>query len=205
MAPESETRMSSLGIQKGMRVTGFLVVLLALGLFASGCGSGASGYVATDRSAATRPESGRNYANDVRLNGLAADAAPSISRAIRSRPDWVYVEIVPTGLEIGLTDDSPATEAMARRADAERAHPIPLRFRQVTYSARQLNAVERQLNRSYRSLARSGVHMTDWGPDEDSNTILVHLHPYTDVAAERLRWEYGAIVSVKAGPRARAD
>jgi hypothetical protein len=143
-----------------------------------------------------------SYRANLTLNGKATDAAERImqadSRAITGKKvstgDTVDgtlagMKIVSTGLEVSVAG---TPSAALRQAIATSAGGVPVRIRTVAHSERQLEQVGDTLTKQLPSLRKQNIQPVEWGPDYDSNKVLVKLRHYTPAAAAALTAKYGS-------------
>ena len=143
-----------------------------------------------------------SYRANLTLNGKAADAADRImradSRTVTGRADvdgaaadgtYAGMKIVSTGLEVSVKG---APSAALKRAIAAQAGGVPVRIRTVAHSDRQLQTVGDAVTAQLAGLGKQGIQPVEWGPDYDSNKMLIQLRHYTPAAAAALTAKYGS-------------
>ncbi|HEV2885762.1 MAG TPA: hypothetical protein VGX49_02525, partial [Jatrophihabitans sp.] len=112
--------------------------------------------------------------------------------------EYAALRIVSYGIELNLVGPpTPEIEAIvAQETRLYRALPIPVRYRSVSRSLRELEAVRDRIYADYGYWQEQGVELSTWGPDIETNTVKVRLAHYTKAYADALITRYGNAVTV---------
>ena len=158
--------------------------------------------------AAAPPDFVHDQAANFAADAVSEDLAPTLEKS----PGFVGQRVTADGLEVDVSGMPTGAEnrLVANEAGGEKATlvrfgfdrstlRVPIAFRSVPYSLATLIEVTRRLDADSGSLAASGIPLASWGPDIDTDTVVVHLADYTDAAAYRLKARYGATIRVAAG------
>ncbi len=134
------------------------------------------------------------YESDSALNGSATQAAEQlVAQLAVSVPDayksaFAGTAITSTGLEISLAGPGAST---IRAAVPETVNGVPVAVRIVAHSDADLQKISDKIGRDRTTWIAQGITPSSWGPDYQSNKILVYLEKYSTSAATAIENKYG--------------
>jgi hypothetical protein len=174
-----------------------LLAAVAVTLYAtlSHAGSG------MQRSSGTSPRpaaNGIDFSRDGAANFAAAQLGQRLLADLPSLPGYAGLRIVSYGIEVDVVG-KPATAMKAvvgRDSQQYQGKPIPVGYRSVRYTERELNSVMAMLTADQAELTGQGIQLTEWGIDVPSNTVQIGLYHYTPAYRDVLLARYGSRVSV---------
>lgn len=137
------------------------------------------------------PSERGNYRSDAALNAHAANVARHLDARIGKSPNFGGVAIRSSGLEVKLVD---LTGITGELEEARAAAPVEVTTAQ--YSWQQLLDATKVLDKNAMELQGSGIPITTWGPDFDSNRVVVTLSAKSGNAQKALESLVGEIVTV---------
>jgi hypothetical protein len=142
--------------------------------------------------------SGPDFARDGNANFAAAQLGMKLLADLPPLPGYAGLQIVSYGIEVDVVGQpsAPVKTVVARDAQQYQGKPIPVRYRSVRYSERELDSVKAMLAADQAALAGQGIQLTTWGIDLASNTVQVGLYHYTTAYRDALRARYGDRISV---------
>jgi hypothetical protein len=166
-----------------------IIACLAVVLSAAGCaGVGPSSAEA----------GGIDFSRDQAANGAAAELGAKLGADLPRFSSYAGLQIVRYGIEVDNVGTPSAEMRAAVDRDAQRyqGSEIPVRFRSVRYSEKELQAVMDRLTADVRSWAQRGIEFSSWGIDIVSNTVEIKLAHYSDAYRAALTARYGDRVTV---------
>jgi len=147
-----------------------------------------------------------DWAHDSKANFSALLTAQSL-QGLAEDPNFAGIAITDAGLEVSVT--AGPTASQARLVTSVRSSEfstlskipglpvsVPISFTTVKNSASELKALTDTLNSDSGAWAAKGVELSSWGPDNTTNTVVVHLVNYSTVTADELTAAYGASLTV---------
>jgi hypothetical protein len=177
---------------------------LALTVLA-GCAAqpqGSASQPGPDRSsgvAANRPVAGGpDFSRDDAANFVAAQLAMKLMSDVEPMEGYAGLQIVSYGIELDVVG-SPSDAmraAVARDAQVYRGSPIPVRYRAVRNSERDLQALTEVIAADEPEWAAQGIQISMVGPDIATNTVSLDLSHYTAAYRDALIARYGDRVTV---------
>lgn len=184
-----------LSVRRSWGIAGALVFLVAVA---------STVYVTlADAGGRVRPGSGTpvnkvDFSLDGNANSAAAQLAMRLLAGLPSLPGYAGMRIVRYGIEVDVVGKpSAAMRAVVARDEQQyQGKDIPVGYRSVRYSERELDALKARLEADSAGLAAQGIRLTTWGIDLDSNTVQVGLYHYTTAYRDLLRARYGDQISV---------
>ena len=142
-----------------------------------------------------------NYATNLQANRTADQAAELYEPAIEHDATFGGLVITDSGLRMDVVKDGASTAgvALARSgtltsARTNMAAMVPVTLRMVNNSLADLQSLTATLDKAAETWKAKGVVMSSWGPDLDSNKVLVTLQTYSSDAAAQLIATYGSSV-----------
>lgn len=142
-------------------------------------------------SAASTPFPGVDFSQDQDANYAAAQGHIWID--LPQFASYAGAQIVKTGVEIDLV--GPPTGAIravvAREGPQYQGKPIPVRYRSVRHSERQLQVVSDRIEADQGYWQQRGIDLNSWGIDLNTNTMQVTMAHYTKANRDALLARYG--------------
>lgn len=142
------------------------------------------------------------WAIDFSQNEAANGAASQLRQRLLggdlpSLPGYAGLQIVRSGIQVDVVGDpTPEMRAVvARQALRFRGSDLPVAFRSVRYSEKELQAVLTQLFTD-KDLAKRGIELSSLGIDLGANKVNIRLLHYTDAFRDVLLARYGDRVTV---------
>jgi hypothetical protein len=154
--------------------------------------------VAASTGHGARTEVGPDFATSEPANQAASDMAQRLETDLSPMPTYAGLQIVRSGIEVDLVGRPPQSVLAAVAADTSSylGRPIPVSYRSVTRTERELNAIGDRVTADLSWWDGQGIHLSAWGIDLDSNTMQLSLVTYSKAAAKQLTAHYGDGVSV---------
>lgn len=138
-----------------------------------------------------------NYLHNSELNGQAADLAATLAPHVKSLTGYAYMQVQSQGLVVATTRSARSSLVrQAIRSARENGPALPVTYKIVQRSAMQLDSIDAQLLNERSTWAKKGVLLEAWGPNDTSNTVVIHLKHYTTQAAALLAQRYHNAVTV---------
>ena len=139
-----------------------------------------------------------DYLTDAAAHVQATLAAEKVDGVAQSSGDSGFFQtaVTSSGVELATTK-GPSALPMAQLANA--AGAVPVHVRVVPNSMATLMAVRDRIVADEDFWKGKGVQFGSWGPDYDSDVVVVHLVKYSAATAADVLQRYGALVSVAAG------
>lgn len=137
---------------------------------------------------------GVDFSRDADANFAAAQGLPGLD----AFASYAGYQIVSYGYEVDLVGPpTAAIRAVVDRNDPEyKGKPIPVRYRSVRHSLRELQALTKRITADDGHWQDQGIELSSWGPDIDSNTVQIRMTHYTKHYRDALIAHYGDEVSV---------
>ncbi|HEU5269703.1 MAG TPA: hypothetical protein VFU36_07250 [Jatrophihabitans sp.] len=160
------------------------------------------GVLATLRHPMAAPRAGSatriDYSNDQEANLAAGNASQPLTADLWQEPNYAETQIVSSGIEVDLVGKPTAAErAIAVRDTRQyRGQDIPIRFRSVRYSQRELKAVTMTLEADRAELAKQGIELSTWG---------INAHDRVEVSLAHYKPAYRAVLLARYGDRITVD
>ena len=153
---------------------------------------------AEERPAATEYR-GIDFSQDEAANGAASQLGQRLLRDLPGQPGYAGLQIVRTGIQVDVVGEAtPEMRAVvARHALRYQGSEIPVSYRSVRYSEKELQAVASQVTADRDDWAKRGVEFSSWGIDLDTNTVKIALLHYTKAYGTALLERYGERVTVE--------
>ena len=156
-------------------------------------------------SGATLPD----FVSDPTANLAAALVSQDLESGFASDPNFVGERITASGLEISLSAQPSAAQrtlvdsAVTRESTTLRAggvepaaNYVPITFRVVPNSLASLNDLTDRLTRDAPGWSAGGAAFSSWGPDVNSDLVVLRLQNYSRTAAAALQAAYGPLLQV---------
>lgn len=179
------------GVRRSIGVFGAALLLAAVG----------GGVYATLRHSTAAARAGSatriDYWKDQEANLAAGNASQPLAADLWQEPNYAEIQIVPAGIEVDLVGKPTAAErAIAVRDTRQyRGQDIPIRFRSVRYSQRELKAVTMTIEADRAELAKQGIELSTWGINAHDRVEVSLVH-YTPAYRAVLRARYGDRITV---------
>jgi len=141
---------------------------------------------------------GVDFSQDEAANYAASQLAQRLLTDLPGSPGYAGVRIVSYGIEVSdVGSPTPEMRALVDR-DSRRyqGNEIPVRFRSVRYSEKELQAVVNQLRADWDEWKEAGLHLSSYGIDVGADKVMIDLLHYTDGARDKLLARYGDRVAV---------
>jgi hypothetical protein len=151
---------------------------------------------------------GPDYSSDQTANAVAAQVGSVLMESLQDSSGYAGVRITEQGLILSVTD-APTSDVKQKIVDAQTvgqalsissggpsSSAVPVQAEIVKYTDVELTAVTDQISTDAANWREQGVNLTSWGPDVESNTVLISLENCSSDASARLLATYGDIVSV---------
>lgn len=163
----------------------------------TGCAEKRPPAAAEERSPAAEYQ-GVDFSQDEAANYEAAQLGMRLGRYLPSLPGYAGLQIVRPGIQVDVVGEAtPEMRAVvARHALRYQGKEIPVSYRSVRYSEKELQAVAKQVSADQDDLAKRGIELSSWGIDLDSNTVQIKLAHYSDAYRDALIERYGDRVTV---------
>jgi hypothetical protein len=177
-----------------MRTAIPVVVLLVLTVGLTSCAQQPTQSSAEPRAHPTGPD----FSRDDAANFAAAQLAQQLLADLTSLPGYAGLRIVSYGIEVDVVGKpSPAMHAAVER-DTQRyqGNVIPVRYRKVRYTEKELKALQDQITADRNEWLTQGIELTTWGVDVPSNTVQIGLATYKLGYRAALLARYGDRISV---------
>lgn len=142
--------------------------------------------------------SGPDFGTDNDANYAAAQMGMKLETDVQSLPGYAGLQIVSYGIELDVVGPPTAAirAAVARDTQSYQGNVIPVRYRSVRYSDKELEALKDQIFADMDGWQKQGIELTTWGIDISSNTVEVGLYHYTTAYRAALIARYGDRVTV---------
>ncbi|HJQ01663.1 MAG TPA: hypothetical protein VJ851_08685 [Jatrophihabitans sp.] len=140
---------------------------------------------------ATPARAGIDFANDQDANFAAAQG--NLSADLARFDNFAIAQIVSSGIEVDLVGPpTAAILAVVARDDPQyQGKPIPVSYRSVRHTRRELEALIQQIEDDRAYWEKQGIQLTSWVYGA-SNLIEITLAHYTKAYGEALIARYGA-------------
>jgi len=138
-----------------------------------------------------------SYLTDVGLNLTAEAASDKVVDAATSADvvgfsnSYAGVSIVTSGLEISLSGAPPASVLAAISTSAVTSG-VPVSIRKVSYSSSQLEQLTKSIFADEPKLRSEGIALSYFGPEYDSNRVVVHFKQYSSALAAQMTARYNS-------------
>ncbi|HEV2887634.1 MAG TPA: hypothetical protein VGX49_12030 [Jatrophihabitans sp.] len=158
--------------------------------------AGGIGYAQLRHSPA-RP-AGIDFSQDEAANYSAAQLGMRLMAHLPRIPEYAGLRIVPYGVEVDVVGEPSARmrAAVARDAVMYQGSEIPVRFRSVRYTEKELQAVVDRVTADMKELDKVGIRLSSCGIDIKTNKVMIELAHYTDAYRTVLLARYGDRVTV---------
>lgn len=145
-----------------------------------------------------RQPAGIDFSQDQEANLAAGNSSGQLALDLSRQPGYAGYRIVSYGIEVDVVGKPTAAERaiVVRDAPRYRGKDIPIRFRSVRYSEKELQALTQRITGDLAYWQKQGMSLTTWGPEIVSNTVQICLAHYTPGYRDALRSRYGDRVSV---------
>ncbi len=131
--------------------------------------------------------SGPDYAKNVAANRRAAEVASQFVPAIEKDSSYGGVTIVASGLRVAVAG-TPSPEVAEAVAGMRKT--VPVTVWSVEHSLSELKALTDRIDGD--PWAEKGINLSSWGPDEETNVVVITLTKYSPQAAKQLADAYGS-------------
>jgi hypothetical protein len=131
---------------------------------------------------------GLNARAQLAAEHLPTSLEPSLA-ATTFNNAYAGTKITSAGLEVSLATDRLAVRTAALPAVVD---SVPISIRYVTHSENQLRALTQDIGVDRETWRKSGLVLSEWGPDYDSNKVHVVLATHNAAAERALLDRYGA-------------
>jgi hypothetical protein len=178
----------------GMRSAIQLGIASLLAVALTGCAQQQPGQAAAKQAVTT----GVDFSKEGDANLAAGNFAARLLGDLQPLPGYAGGQILSYGVEVDLVGSpSDAVRAVVAR-DAERYHGtvIPVRYRRVLHTEKELDALKDRIFADRDEWARQGIMLSAWGIDVDSNTVQIDISHYTDRYRDALIAQYGNLITV---------
>ncbi|HET6208765.1 MAG TPA: hypothetical protein VFD94_00205 [Jatrophihabitans sp.] len=142
-------------------------------------------------SQADRPFPGVDFSRDQDANYAAAQG--NLYTDLEQFDSYAVAQIVRSGIEVELV--GPPTAAIravvARDDPLYQGKPIPVSYRSVRHTRRQLQALVERIGADDHYLQQQGIQLSTWGADPDSNLVKITVAHYTKAYRDALIARYG--------------
>ena len=135
--------------------------------------------------------------------GDAADVSSAASRLAglltANVAGFSYIQITDGHIDLGVTSDPAAVQGIVNNAltlASDASVVRSLTYTSVTNSLADLENVTASLTANASAWSQRGVHLSAFGPDITSNSVLVHLFPYSEAAAKELVDTFGSLITI---------
>ena len=141
---------------------------------------------------------GVDFSQDEAANYEAAQLGMRLGRYLPSLPGYAGLQIVRSGIQVDVVGEATPEmrAAVARHGMRYQGKEIPVTFRSVRYSEKELQAVAKQVSADQEDLAERGIELSSWGIDLDTNKVEITLVRYTKAYGKVLLQRYGDRVTV---------
>jgi hypothetical protein len=145
----------------------------------------------TGSSAAAGSSTGVDFANDQAANYAAAQG--NLSNDLERFDTYALAQIVSSGIEVDLVGPpTAAIRAVVAQDDPQyQGKPIPVSYRSVRHTRRELQALVDRISGDRDSLKQQGIELTSWGWGA-SNVVEISLVHYTKAYQDVLLDRYGS-------------
>lgn len=142
-----------------------------------------------------------NFAADVvseDLQPTLAKSANFVGQRVTAAGLEVDLSSAPTLAETGLVSAEATAQAvsLSKFGVDPTSITVPVSIRTVPNSLASLSSLTSQLDSDAASWANKGIALSSWGPDLNSDLVVVHLQAYSTTAAQQLESTYGPLLSV---------
>lgn len=141
---------------------------------------------------------GVDFFQDQEANNAAGQLANRLDRFLSGLPGYGGLQIIRTGIRVNVVGGpTPEMRALvARHALRHQGSEIPVSFRSVRYSKKELQTVQNRITADQDGWAKRGIELSTWGINLDSNTVKITLVHYTKAYGTALLKRYGDRVTV---------
>ncbi|MEO6502849.1 MAG: hypothetical protein ABIQ09_13165 [Jatrophihabitantaceae bacterium] len=142
---------------------------------------------------------GVDFSQDEAANGAASQLGQRLLTSdLPSLSGYAGLQILRPGIQVDVVGDpTPEMRAVvARHALRYQGSEIPVTFRSVRYSEKELRAVASRISADQDGWAKRGIQLSSWGIDITSNTVEIMLVHYTKAYGTVLLERYGDRVTV---------
>lgn len=169
-----------------------VVLVLSAGL--TGCAQ----RQAVQATAKQPASSGPDFSWDLDANFAATQMAQGLLRDLPPMPGYAGLRIVSYGIEVDVVGEPSAAirAAVDRYTQRYQGNVIPVRYRKVRYTEKDLKALSDRISADRDEWARQGIELTTWGMAVSSNTVEIGLYTYTPDYRAALVARYGDRISV---------
>jgi len=138
-----------------------------------------------------------DYSKDQEANLAAGNASEPLAADLWQEPNYAEIQIVSSGIEVDLVGKPTAAERAVAVRDTRqyRGHDIPIRFRSVRYSQRELKAVMTRIDVDRADLLKQGIEPSMVGINAHDRVEISLVH-YTPAYRKALRARYGDRITV---------
>jgi hypothetical protein len=153
---------------------------------------------ADERPPAAAEYRGVDFSRDQEANYAASQLGQRLHRFLPGLPGYAGLQIVRTGIQVDVVGSpTPQMRAVvAKHALRHQGSEIPVSFRSVRYSEKELQAVHNRISADQDDWAKRGLELSSWGIDLDTNTVEIRLVHYTKDYGTVLLERYGDRVTV---------
>lgn len=186
----------------------FKVAAAAIGVVSLALTGGSVAQASTTPSASALPD----FVNAQVPNFAADVVSEDLTPVLEKTTNYVGQRITAAGLEVVLSSASTAAEtalidleataqatALTKFGIDPSTISVPISVRIVPNSLATLTNLVGQLNSDQDAWAAKGISLDSWGPDLNSDLVVVHLQSYSATAAQEIESAYGPLVTVAAG------
>lgn len=112
-------------------------------------------------------------------------------------PGYASLRIVPSGLEVSVVGEVPATiiELVSQYQATFGGLAIPVTYRRVQRTAAELTDLTSRIGADQAYWKSQGAELSSWGPDSESDTVVVYLANGSPQLAAKIDAKYGDAVS----------
>ncbi|MFL6161159.1 MAG: hypothetical protein ACJ74U_02930 [Jatrophihabitantaceae bacterium] len=143
------------------------------------------------RASCATPAGPIDFWQDQAANLAAGNAIGRFPDELFRQPGYAEIQVVPCGIEINVVGKPTAVElAIARDAPQYQGRDIPVRFRSVRYSERDLKATMRMIEADAADWSKRGIQLSFVGINAHDR-VEISLAHYKPVYRTVLRLRYG--------------
>lgn len=141
---------------------------------------------------------GIDFSKNLEANLAAGNSSGQLALDLSRQPGFAGYRIVPYGIEVDVVGKPTAADRaiVVRDAPQYRGKDIPIRFRSVRHSLRELQVLTERITADEAHWREQGIQLSSWGPEIESNTVQIMMAHYTKAYRDALIGYYGNEVSV---------
>jgi hypothetical protein len=143
------------------------------------------------------PAASIDFSQDQAANLAAGNAIGRFPDELFRQPGYAEIQVVPCGIEIDVVGKPTAVElAIARDAPQYQGRDIPVRFRSVRYSEKDLKATMRMIDADAAGWSKRGIQLSFVG---------INAHDRVEISVAHYRAAYRTALRLRYGDRIVVD